>query len=149
MARKIFFSFHYDRDAWRVSQVRNSNVIGNFEKTPFYDKAKWEEIKREGDQAIKSWINYQLKGTSVTVVLIGKETASRKWVKYEIDRSIEEGKGLIGVHITGIKDQNGNTEDSLGTNPLPAGYPTYKWNTDKGAENIAKWVEKAAEEAGR
>ncbi|MCA9348449.1 TIR domain-containing protein [Candidatus Saccharibacteria bacterium] len=148
MARKIFFSFHYGRDAWRVGQVRNSNVIGKFEKTPFYDKADWEAIKLQGDDAVKNWINNQLKGTSVTVVLIGKETASRRWVKYEIQRSIEDGKGLIGVHISGIKDQNRDT-DNLGPNPLPFGYKVYKWNADKGAVNLAKWVEKAAEDAGR
>ena len=148
MARKLFFSFHYDRDVWRVSKVRNSNVIGNFDKTPFYDKADWEAIKRQGDDAVENWINNQLKGTSVTVVLIGKETASRRWVQYEIQRSIEEGKGLIGVHISGIKDRNDDT-DNLGTNPLPSDYKVYKWNAGKGAENLAKWVEEAAEDAGR
>lgn len=149
MARKIFFSFHYQRDSWRVSQVRNSAVIANFEKTPFYDKAKWEQIKRQGDQAIKNWIDAQLIGTSVTVVLIGIETASRRWVKYEIEKSIAEGKGLIGVHITGLKNHEGKDEGSLGDNPLPPGYPVYKWNHDKGAEKLANWVEKAALAAGR
>lgn len=27
MARKVFFSFHYQPDNWRVSQVRNIGVI--------------------------------------------------------------------------------------------------------------------------
>jgi hypothetical protein len=148
MARKIFFSFHYSRDVQRVSTVRNSNVIGNFEKTPFYDKAEWEKIKRQGDQAVKSWIDSQLNGTSVTVVLIGTETYKRRWVKYEIEKSIEMKKGLIGVHINGIKDWNGNIED-LGPNPLPSGYPVYKWNADDGAKKLADWVENAAIKAGR
>ena len=148
MARKVFFSFHYGRDSWRVSQVRNSNVITNLEKSPFYDKAEWESIKRNGDPAIKNWIDKQLSGTSVTVVLIGKETASRRWVKYEIQKSIELGKGLLGVHISGIKDRDGNT-DTLGTNPLPAGYPVYKWNASNGAANLGKWIEDAAVKAGK
>src|ERR1700693_5749074 len=127
MARKVFFSFHYARDSWRVQNVRKSTSIARFDKTPFYDKAAWEQIKRGGDQAIKNWINSQLSGTSVTVVLIGAETYKRRWVKYEIQRSIEEGKGLMGLYIGGIKDQYGKTED-LGPDPLPSGYPTYKWN---------------------
>ena len=147
MARKIFFSFHYARDAQRVSTVRNSGVIGNFEKTPFYDKAQWESIKRQGDQAVQNWIDSQLRGTSVTVVLIGTETYKRRWVKYEINKSIELGKGLLGIHINGIKDWNGNTED-LGPNPLPSGYPVYKWNADGGAQRLANWVEVAAAKAG-
>ena len=148
MARKVFFSFHYDRDAWRVGKVRNSNVIGNFDKSPFYDKAKWETIKRQGDEAIKRWINEQLSGTSVTVVLIGKETASRRWVKYEIQRSIELGKGLLGIDISKIKDHNGQT-DATGVNPLPIGYPKYKWNHDNGGENLGRWIELAAQKAGK
>jgi len=148
MARKIFFSFHYGKDAQRVATVRNSNIIGNFEKSPFYDKAEWESIKRNGDTAIRNWIDKQLLGTSVTVVLIGTETYKRRWVKYEIAKSVELGKGLIGVHINGIKDWTGNTEN-LGQNPLPAGYPTYKWNADKGAARLAQWVETAAIKAGR
>lgn len=148
MARKVFFSFHYARDAWRVAQVRNSNVITNLEKSPFYDKAEWESIKRNGDQAVKNWIDNQLSGTSVTVVLIGAETASRKWVKYEISRSIELGKGLLGIDISKIKDRNGET-DPTGANPLPAGYPVYLWNKNNGAENLGKWIEAAAIKAGR
>ena len=148
MARKVFFSFHYARDAWRVAQVRNSNVITNLEKSPFYDKAERESIKRNGDQAVKNWVDNQLSGTSVTVVLIGAETASRKWVKYEISRSIELGKGLLGIDISKIKDRNGKT-DPTGANPLPAGYPVYLWNKNNGAENLGKWIETAAIKAGR
>ena len=148
MARKVFFSFHYARDAWRVGQVRNCGVITNLEKSPFYDKAEWESIKRSGDTAIKNWIDKQLQGTSVTVVLIGEQTANRRWVKYEIQKSIELGKGLIGVHISGIKDQYGNT-GNLGANPLPTGYPVYKWNASNGAANLGRWIENAAVKAGK
>mgnify|MGYP000958411919 FL=1 len=147
MARRVFFSFHYDRDSWRVSQVRNSNVVSGYDKSPFYDKAGWESIKRQGDQAIKNWIDNQLKGTSVTVVLIGKETASRTWVKYEIQKSIELGKGLIGIDISKISNQRGET-DETGSNPLPAGYKKYLWNSDNGRENLGKWIEQAARDAG-
>lgn len=147
MARKVFFSFHYERDSWRVGQVRNCNVVSNYDKNPFYDKANWESIKRDGEQAIKNWIDRQLNGTSVTVVLIGKETATRPWVKYEIKRSIELGKGLIGVDIYKIKDRNGDDDDA-GVNPLPKGYKKYLWNNDKGVQNLGKWIETAAKEAG-
>ena len=148
MARKVFFSFHYARDAWRVGIVRNSAVVGSYEKSPFYDKAEWEKLKLQGDQAIKNWIDRQLEGTSVTVVLIGAETYKRRWVKYEIAKSIELGKGLLGINISGIKDSNGNT-DTMGANPLPSTYPVYKWNHNNGAENLGRWVEAAAIKAGK
>lgn len=147
MARKVFFSFHYTRDSWRVGQVRNSNLIW-WEKTPFYDKAKWEQVKMQWDTAIKNWIDSQLNGSSVSVVLIWLQTSNRKWVKYEIARSIELGKGLIGVHISWIENQNKET-DTLWTNPLPNGYRVYKWHKDDGRNNLHKWIETAAREAGR
>lgn len=148
MARKVFFSFHYQRDSWRVAQVRNSNVISTFEKSPFYDAVEWEKIKRQGDKAIENWIETQLKGTSVTVVLVGAETANRRWVKHEIRRSIELNKGLIAVFINGIRDQNENT-DVRGSNPVPSRYRSYDWIADNGRVNLGTWIEKAAADAGR
>ncbi len=148
MARKVFFSFHYARDSWRVGQVRNCNVVSGYDKNPFYDKAEWEGIKKQGDQAIINWIKKQLDGTSVTVVLIGNATSSRRWVKHEIKRSIELKKGLIGIDISKIKDRDGNTDDA-GVNPLPSGYPVYLWNKNNGRENLGKWIEDAAIKAGK
>lgn len=143
MARRVFFSFHFDRDNWRVAKVRNSQVVSDYEKNPFYDKADWEAIKKQGDEAIQKWIDEQLKGTSVTVVLIGNETAKRRWVNYEIEKSLEDGKGLIGIDISKIKDRDGNT-DETGVNPLPSDCPYYGWNRDNGYENLGQWIEDAA-----
>ena len=56
MARRVFFSFDFSRDAWRVGQVRNSAVITSYDKPPFLDAAKWEEVKSKGRAAIKDWI---------------------------------------------------------------------------------------------
>ena len=58
-----------------------------------------------------------LRNTSVTCVLIGAETATRKWVKYEIEQSLERGNGLLGVYINGLRDRTGLT-DPRGANPL-------------------------------
>ena len=146
MARKVFFSFHYERDAWRVAQVRNSNVVSDYDKNPFYDKADWEAIKHRGDRAVRNWIDEQLRGTSVTVVLIGEETSTRRWVTYEIEQSVEREKGLLGIDISKIANSRGET-DETGTNPLPAGYPIYRWNRDNGRENLGRWIEEAAQAA--
>lgn len=90
MARKVYFSFHYDRDIRRVVQIRNSWVFRAEKETqPFLDKAEWESIMRSSRQVIEKWIEDQLDGTSVTVVLIGSETYNREWVRHEIKRSYE------------------------------------------------------------
>jgi hypothetical protein len=66
---------------------------------------------------VKKLIDKGLVGTSVTVVLIGAQTSQRKFVDYEIEQSITRGNGLLGIYISGIKDQKGNT-DAQG--PAPA-----------------------------
>lgn len=162
MARKVFFSFHYERDIWRANVVRNSWVTQDREAAGFWDASLWEEAKKKGDEAIKRMINKGLEGTSVTVVLIGAETSGRKWVKYEIRKSHEEGNGLLGVYIHNIKDKDGYT-DKKGSNQFGEIdkdengnsvyfwqlYPTYDWVNDNGYTNFSNWVEKAAKKAGR
>jgi len=116
MARNVFYSFHYDKDAWRASQVRNMGVVeGN---VPARDN-DWESVKRGGDAAIERWIDAQMSGRSCAVVLIGAETATRKWVKHEIKRAWELRKGVVGVYIHQLKDLNGATANK-GVNPFNA-----------------------------
>ena len=148
MARRVFFSFHYERDIWRANVVRNSWVTQERKAAGFWDASLWEEAKRKGEAAIRKMINEGLENTPVTAVLVGKETSTRKYVQYEIDQSIEKGKGLLAVKISSIDDQNGNS-DTQGANPLPATYDAYLWFSDEGYENFGQWVEKAARAAGK
>lgn len=159
MARKAFYSFHYVPDNWRASQVRNMGVIeGN---SPVSDN-DWETIKRGGDAAIQKWIDDQLNGRTCTIVLIGAETAGRKWIDYEIEKSWNSGKGVLGIHIHNLKDKNGN-QTFKGKNPfdhftmdrdkntklssiVQVYDPPYYISTDVYAHinaNLDKWVEKA------
>ena len=163
MARRTFFSFHYERDIWRTSRVRNSWVTKEDRKDAgFWDAASWEDVKKKGEDAIKKWINEQLKDTSVTVALIGAETSNRDYVKYELKRSWEKGNGILGIYIHQMKDSDGKT-DKKGDNsfgPLFTRaeddkkyfferFKTYDWVSDDGYKNIGDWIENAAKEAGR
>lgn len=114
MKRRVFFSFHYEPDAWRVSQIRS---IGALERNRPVTDNDWEQIKRGGAVAIERWIAEQMKSRSCTVVLVGSNTASRKWIIYEIVRSWNDGMGVVGIHINGLKDKNGRTS-SKGRNPF-------------------------------
>ncbi len=146
MARKVFFSFKY-KDVSRAMVVRNSWVAQGRDAAGFTDAADFEKVKRQGDTAIKNWIDNQLKGTSVTVVLVGKETCASRWVKYEIEKSIAIGNGLLGIDVSKIKDLQGNTSVRCGQ--IPKGYEFYLWNKDDGYSNMGNWIEKAAKDAGR
>lgn len=145
MARKVFFSFKYE-DVFRSMVVRNSWVTQGREVAGFIDKADFEQVKQRGDAAIQRWIDNQLEGTSVTVVLVGAKTNASRWIKYEIEQSIKRGNGLLGIDISKIKDLQGNTSERCAQ--MPAGYNFYLWNNGDGHKNIGTWVEQAAKGAG-
>jgi len=146
MARKVFFSFKYE-DVSRSMIVRNSWVTQGKTAAGFIDKADFEKVKKQGDSAIKRWIDGQLEGTSVTVILVGEKTCKSRWVKYEIEKSIERGNGLLGIDISKIKDFNSKTSERCGQ--IPKGYDFYLWNKEKGYDNLGEWIEKAAKSAGK
>ena len=147
MARRVFFSFKYKPDVSRAMIVRNSWVTQGKEAAGFVDAADFEKIKRQGDTAIKRWIDNQLNGTSVTVVLVGALTCSSRWVKYEIEKSEQIGNGLLGIDISKIKDLEENTTDRCGK--IPEGHSFYFWNKNDGYNNMGDWIEAAAKAAGR
>ena len=88
-------------------------VEGN---TPVSDN-DWETVTKDGDAAIKKWIAGQTHGRSCTVVLVGSKTANRKWIKHEIIRSWDDKMGVVGIHIHGLKDLDGDTA-LKGSNPF-------------------------------
>lgn len=147
MARRVFFSFKYKEDVSRAMVVRNSWVAQGKEAAGFIDAADFEKLEEQGDDAIRNWIDGQLEGTSVTVVLVGEKTCNSRWIKYEIEKSIENGKGLLGIDISKIKDLQGNTSKRCGQ--IPKGYDFYLWNNDDGYHKMSDWIEKAAEDVGR
>ena len=148
MARRVFFSFHYQRDIWRVNQIRNiHNVIG-CTAAGFQDASVWEEAKRKGDAAVKALINMGLENTSVTVVCVGSKTAGRTYVNYEIDQSIGRGNGVLAVQIHHLLDRDGKA-DLAGAIPSKIsalGYKSYKYVDH---EMLGKWIEEAAKAAGK
>lgn len=146
MARKVFFSFKYE-DVSRAMVVRNSWVTKGIDSAGFIDAADFEKVKRSGDQAIKNWIDNQLKGTSVTVVLVREKTCQSRWVQYEIQKSKEMGNGLLGIDISKIENLQGEISERCGE--IPQGYPFYLWFKENGYENMGNWIEKAAKAASK
>lgn len=134
------------------------------------DAAAWEAVKKRGDAAVKAWIDRQLQGTGVTVVLIGTYTASREFVTYEIEQSYKRKNGLLGIYINRIRNSQKRISRK-GKNPLDYVtvekeedywlftktcryklselFKTYDWVQDDGRNNIGAWIEDAARRAGR
>jgi hypothetical protein len=162
MARRAFFSFHYELDVQRASVVRNSRLTHD-KQLSFVDASLWEEAKKKSFEALKALINGALDNTSVTVVLIGSKTNERPWVKYELERSIARGNGVVGVRVNKIKDFTGQITGK-GVNPLDGAlvtfkggerraastyYKTYDYVDDDGYNNLGKWIDEAARKAGK
>jgi hypothetical protein len=152
--RKVFYSFHYKNDVFRVQQIRN---IGAIEENKPVTPNTWEQIKARGDKAIETWIEENMKYKSCVIVLIGSDTHNRKWVKYEIKKAWEDGKGLLGIYMHNLKDPK-EGKGTKGANPFeqftfrdankhictincynPKSTDAYKDIKD----NIADWIETA------
>ncbi len=119
MPKRVFFSFHYqDVIDFRVNVVRHSRITKlNSEEAGYFDGSLWEQSKRKSEESLKQLINSGLNNTTYTAVLIGSETYSRRWVRYEIFKSIYRGNGLVGIHINQIPCKNQKIK-SLGPNPF-------------------------------
>lgn len=198
MARRTFFSFHYQADVTRAQIVRNSWVSKpDRDSAGFFDSSVLESKKRIGTDTLKAFLTEALSGASVTCVLIGSQTHLRPWVRYELVRSFQQGKGLLGIWVNAIKDFQGHSSPDGGLNPftqlayqvvgdrvawkekrgsawsdyhevpsmglseVPYAienrkyhtfstlFPVYKWFGDGGYNNMGRWIELAARQAGR
>jgi len=157
MAKSVFYSFHYDNDAWRVQQIINMGALDG--QIPL-NSQEWEAVKKKGDAAIQKWIDEQMSYKKAVVVLIGSETADRRWVKHEITKAWNAKKPLVGVRIHGLADSAGNT-GTAGADPFakvtfqgggstadfipvftPSGTTSKAVHASISA-NIADWVDKA------
>jgi hypothetical protein len=158
MARKVFYSFHYKPDNWRVSTVRQ---IGAIEGNKTATDNDWEKITDGDDAKIEKWIKDQMIGKSCAIVLIGEKTAGRKWINYEINHAWNSKKGVLGIYINKLKNSKGE-QSNKGSNPFdkivfkgsdkklssvakvynPAGSTsTEVYNSIK--ENVVDWIEEA------
>ncbi len=145
---KTFLSFHYQRDSHRVQQVANMGAIHG---DPPMSPNDWEQIRRQGDKAVEQWIDAQMSKASCVIVLVGRETSTRPFVNYEIERAYNTGKGLFGVRVnrlktlTGEQDTPGNnpfnkfTLNASGT-PLSSVVPLYEPDTWASSDGVYRWI---------
>jgi hypothetical protein len=134
--RKVFFSFHY-ADIMNANIVRNSGQFKPTSETGFYDASLWEEAKTQGDAAIRKLIDQGLKNTSVTCFLIGEQTHNRRWCKYELQKSLNDSKGILGILLPNQSKHGPKWISKYGK--------IHEWDHNK----FAGWIEQAAQEAGR
>lgn len=128
--RQVFFSFEYNKDVWRASQVKE---MGKVDDSSTFSSNDWEEVKEKTDAKIKEWIDSQMAKRSCLVVLIGHSTSGRKWINYEIEKAYELNKGIVGIYIHNLKDSQGK-QTTKGSNPF------YNILIGKDKERLSKYV---------
>ena len=136
MSRRVFFSFDY-ADIMNANIVRNSGEFKPTSETGFYDKSLWEEAETKGEAALQKLIDDGLSNTSVTCFLIGEKTYERPWCKYGLAKSIEDGKGILGILLP--------NQTKHGPKWISKHGKVYNWDHGK----FPQWVEQAAKDAGR
>lgn len=158
MIRKVYFAFHYEKDLDLVCQVRDAVLARNkIEIAGFYNQPLWAKTKKAGEVALMQMLLEGMQGTTVTVFLMGEETAGRKWVQYELEESWKRGNAMIGLHIHNVRNSVTFKKSKKGPNllddfiyevkgkecALSEWFKTYDWETDDGENNFGKWVDEA------
>jgi hypothetical protein len=143
VARRIFISYqHSDQMKAKGFNLLQWNKNVDLE---FVGRHLLDPVDSNNEPYIKQKILEQLKGSSVTIVLVGKETHKSEWVKWEIERSVDKDNpnGVLAIRL----------DDSA---TLPVGSPVGDALRDVGAEVIdwdphkfADAIERAAKAAGR
>lgn len=130
--RRIFISFDHDDTPKVLGFMALRNIIDNFD---FYNHKLDRRIKSSDvDYVCRVICKEYIRPASVTVVLIGNNTANSSWVKWEIAESNRQGKGILGIRL---KDTYGD---------IPAGIPSDavgSWQPEK----FADWIEWAYQQS--
>ena len=104
--KKIFVS-HYHKDAEKIDSFKD--LIGRH-GVKMRDSSIYEsKLKNNAtnEQYIKQQlIKPQIQWAGTLVVLIGKETANRDYVNWEITTAAEMGKRIIGVFLQGSREED-------------------------------------------
>jgi hypothetical protein len=94
--RNVFVSFSH-RDLNEVNLLRGQAKNEN-SPLEFNDWSVSEPYNSERAEYIKQRISERILQSSVTVVYVTEESANSQWCAWEIQRSIELGKHVIGTY---------------------------------------------------
>ena len=143
----VFLSYHYDSDnkiARQITEIINTDTINIFTVIR-------EDEKEKDDDIVKNWVDEKIKGTRITILLISKETLDRKYVSYELEKSLSQRNSIIPILID--SEENAFDDEKidliiqkLDTELLGMKLKLRKWYQENGKENILRWLNEELEE---
>ncbi len=105
----VFISHHHKDDA-NVDKL--TSLLGkkgfNIRNSSIRAKPANQERLDKGlvkDATIKRLLRMKMSWAGTVVVLVGKETHSRRWVNWEIEEAKRQGKNIVGVYEHGLKEK--------------------------------------------
>ena len=146
--RRVYFCFDHARDMHRVKQFAQLPDVMVSAAGGVQTATVWTEARQRGDAPVQGLINDALRGTSVTVFCIGQRTAHSKYLSYEIDQSLAQGNGLVGITINHLRAQDGSVDAEA---PIPpaiqaAGFKVYRFSDKKALVEAIEEAARIAEE---
>lgn len=128
-SRRHVFISHHHADDQAVTNMTNMLSRNGYEIRNSSIRAKPANQERlakglVSDNTIKRLLRMKMSWASTVIVVIGKNTAQRPWVDWEINQAKRQGKRIIGVY------ERGGTE-----NDKPAALEQYasaivNWSAD-------------------
>ena len=127
--RQHLFISHHHKDDAEVSNLTSLLSRKGYDIRNSSIRAKPANQRRleQGlvkDETIRRLLRMKISWAGTILVLVGKETATRKWVNWEIDEANKQGKRIVGVYVRGGTDAD-----------IPASFEKYgsalvAWNSD-------------------
>ena len=139
MTHKVFISYHHSNDQKKAEYLRTTYGDNN----TLLDRSLDESYENMTDDEILAASRQEhLKDSTVTIVLIGSETANRKWIEWEIYSSLRpfgsrSRNGLLGIYLPTAGETPARVQDNI-----DSGYAvTMEW------KNISWQLESKIDEA--
>lgn len=117
MVHKVFVSYHHDNDQWEANHLRD--FYGS--NDTLLDRSLSEAYEGlTNDQILAAIRTEHLKDSTVTIVLVGKDTAKRKWVDWEIYSSLRpygdrSRNGLLAIMLDDNNEMPARLADNIRT----------------------------------
>lgn len=115
MTHKVFVSYYHDEDQKKADYLRTTYGENN----TLLDRSLDEAYENMDDDEILSNIRTEhLKDSTVTIVLIGSETANRKWIDWEIYSSLRgygsrTRNGLLAIYLSNEYEAPSRLQDNI------------------------------------
>jgi hypothetical protein len=123
MPNVVFFSFT-EPDRGVVLTIKGRAVNPDYSNLNFRVKDLLKRWDTEDTAVIRRAITTAMSGTSRTIVFVGEKTHRSKWVREEVEMTLENNKSVYAIRL---KDTNGQKPKVLEDNNISL----YSWSEER------------------